>query len=49
MMTFDVLEHRALQRGQVTTVSIPDDLERLQSIACLTSKERLERRKIGRN
>ena len=49
MVIFDVFEDRTLQRGQVTTVSIPDDLELLKSVACLTSKERLERRKIGRN
>ena len=49
MMAFDVLDHRALERGQVTTVSIPDDLERLQSIACLASKERPKGREVGRN
>ncbi|KPH67127.1 hypothetical protein ADT71_02870 [Novosphingobium sp. ST904] len=49
MMGFDVLEHRALQRGQLNAVSIPDNLQRLQSITCVTRKESLERRKIGRN
>ena len=49
MMAFDVLEHRGFERGQLTTISIPDNLERLQSIACLASKERLDGHEIGRN
>ena len=36
MMGFDVLEHCALQRGQLNAVSIPDNLQRLQSITCVT-------------
>ena len=49
VVTFEMLEHSALERSQLGAIPIPNHVQRLQRIACLTGKECLQNRQFGRH